>query len=208
MSRPLIITDCDEVLLHMVAPFKIWLEETQGVDFELEGANFGEALRWQRSGKLLEAADIWRKLGDFFKTEMGRQEPIDGSIAAINNLACYADVVVLTNLADENREKRADQLASHGIVAPVYTNQGPKGPAVEKIIAEYSPNCALFIDDLAQHHRSSFESTPETIRLHMCGEPLIADSIDCAFTVGHADARIDRWADAVPWIMEKLGVNP
>ena len=25
MTRPLIISDCDEVLLHMVAPFKDWL---------------------------------------------------------------------------------------------------------------------------------------------------------------------------------------
>ena len=25
MSRPLLITDCDEVLLHMVAPFRDWL---------------------------------------------------------------------------------------------------------------------------------------------------------------------------------------
>ena len=32
MSRPLLITDCDEVLLHMVAPFREWLAEGEGVD--------------------------------------------------------------------------------------------------------------------------------------------------------------------------------
>ncbi|KWV91230.1 hypothetical protein [Erythrobacter sp. YT30] len=206
MSRPLIITDCDEVILHMVAPFKIWLEETQGVDFKLDGANFGEALRWQHSGRLLEAADIWRKLGDFFKTEMDRQHPIQGAVTAINELADYADVVVLTNLVDENREKRAEQLASHGLIAPVYTNQGPKGPALQKIIDEHQPSRALFIDDLAQHHRSASETVPETIRLHMCGEPMIANDIDCAFEIGHADARIDKWADALPWIKKRIEV--
>ena len=45
MTRPLIISDCDEVLLHMVAPFKDWLEASQGVSFNLEGHNFAEALR-------------------------------------------------------------------------------------------------------------------------------------------------------------------
>ena len=26
-GRPLVVTDCDEVLLHMVAPFRDWLGE-------------------------------------------------------------------------------------------------------------------------------------------------------------------------------------
>lgn len=204
MNRPLIISDCDEVIMHMVAPFKVWLEETQGVNFKLDGANFGQALTWQRTGKFLEAADIWRKLGDFFKTEMGSQKPISGAVEALNELANYADVVVLTNLADENRDKRAGQLAEQGLVVPVYTNQGPKGPAVERIIVDLAPSRAIFIDDLAQHHRSTFETVPDTVRLHMCGEPMIAGDIDCAYKLGHADARIDLWQDATPWIMEKL----
>ena len=37
MSKPLIITDCDEVLLHMVAPFRDWLGEAHGIDFSMEG---------------------------------------------------------------------------------------------------------------------------------------------------------------------------
>ena len=38
MSRPLLISDCDEVLLHMVAPFRDWLAETQGIEFRMERA--------------------------------------------------------------------------------------------------------------------------------------------------------------------------
>ena len=46
MNRPLIISDCDEVLLHMASPFRDWLGETQGVSFSLDtlrmvGAAFG-----------------------------------------------------------------------------------------------------------------------------------------------------------------------
>jgi FMN phosphatase YigB (HAD superfamily) len=204
MSRPLIISDCDEVILHMVAHFKDWLEESQGINFKLEGANFTEAMRWQKSGELLEPADIWRLLGGFFDTEMDRQQPIEGAVQALNALGKHADVVILTNLVDARRDKRAEQLAAHGIHARVFTNQGPKGPALQKIVDEFSPSRAVFIDDLAQHHESVFETTPHVVRLHMCGEPMIASAIDCAHKAGHADARIDRWSDALPWLMERL----
>ncbi|WP_416830304.1 MAG: HAD family hydrolase [Erythrobacter sp.] len=207
MSRPLIISDCDEVILHMVAHFKDWLEESQGVDFNLEGHNFSEALRWRESGELLKPDEIWKKLGGFFDTEMDRQLPIAGAIEALNELNEHADVVVLTNLVDFRRDKRAEQLAKHGLHAQVFTNQGPKGPALRKIVEEFRPSRALFIDDLSQHHLSVKETTPDVVRLHFCGEPMIADAIDCAHKAGHADARIDQWSEALPWLMERLGGN-
>jgi len=208
MSRPLVISDCDEVILHMVAPFKQWLEETQGVDFSLKGGNFGEALRWQRSGEFLQADEIWKMLGGFFDTEMERQSPIAGAVESLNALTEHADLVVLTNLVDSRREKRAEQLAAHGLHARVFTNQGPKGPALSEIIDEFSPSRAFFIDDLAQHHRSVKDIAPGVVRLHFCGEPMIADSIDCAHKAGDAHARIDRWADALPWLIERLEEQP
>lgn len=204
MNRPLIISDCDEVILHMVAHFKDWLEESQGINFNLDGQNFGEALRWQESGELLKPEEIWKKLGGFFDTEMDSQLPIAGAVDALNHLNEHADVVVLTNLVDFRRDKRAEQLAVHGLHAKVYTNQGPKGPALEKIVAEYSPSRAIFIDDLSQHHQSVKETTPHVTRLHFCGEPMIADAIDCAHKAGHADARIDRWSEALPWLLDRL----
>ena len=209
MTRPLIISDCDEVLLHMIAPFKSWLETSQGVNFSLEGHNFAQALRWQESGEFLEPADIWKMLGRFFDTQMDQQEPIEGAVESINALSVHADVVILTNLVDERREKRAEQLERVGIKAPVYTNQGPKGPALQAILEEHGASRrAFFIDDLSQHHLSVMETTPQVIRLHMCGEPSIAHAIDCAHEKGHADARIDRWADALPWLMDRLEREP
>lgn len=205
-NRPLIISDCDEVILYMVAPFKEWLEQSQGVDFNLDGQNFAEALRWQESGEVLEASDVWRKLGGFFDTEMDKQLPIVGAIDALNELNEHADVVVLTNLVDARQQHRTEQLAAHGLHAKVYTNQGPKGPALQRIVEEYRPSQALFIDDLAQHHMSVMETTPEVVRLHLCGEPMIAHAIDCAHKAGHADARIDRWSEALPWLKNKMAL--
>lgn len=207
MSRPLIISDCDEVILHMVAHFKEWLEASQGIDFHLEGNNFSEAMRWRESGELVAPEDIWKKLGGFFDTQMDSQLPIEGAIDALNTLGEHADVVVLTNLVDFRRDHRAQQLAAHGLHAKVYTNQGPKGPALQKIIEEFSPSRAIFIDDLAQHHASVKETVPGVTSLHFCGEPMIAHAITCAHKEGHADARIDRWSDALPWLMERVEGN-
>jgi hypothetical protein len=41
------------------------------------------------------------------------------------------------------------------------------------------------------------------MRLHLCGEPLLAPHIDCAHKAGHAHARIDR-DHALPWVMAQL----
>lgn len=204
MARPLIISDCDEVLLHMIVPFGQWLEETQPVSFKLIGNDFSKAIRDKQSGEPVEPMEIWRLLNLFFDNEMHRQHPIIGAVGAINTLKDHADVVILTNLADKHNEARARQLAEHGIEARVFTNQGPKGPALQAILDEYKPSKAVFIDDLAQHHGSAAEMVPHIDRLHLCGEPTLAPHITCGFEAGHAHARIDTWEHALPWLLSRL----
>jgi FMN phosphatase YigB (HAD superfamily) len=204
MSRPLVISDCDEVLLHMVVPFRDWLGEAHGIEFRMVGNDFGQALRYQGSGELVAPAEIWRLLGGFFDDQMHRQYPIAGSVAAARALAEHADLVILTNLTDRHNAARARQLADHGIHARVFTNQGPKGPALRAILDEYRPSRAVFIDDIANHLGSAAEAAPEIRRLHLCGEPMLAPHIACAHQAGHAHARIDDWATALPWLLKQI----
>ncbi|MBU0866700.1 MAG: HAD family hydrolase, partial [Alphaproteobacteria bacterium] len=70
MNRPLIITDCDEVLLHMVVPFRDWLDETHNVHFDMHDRGFAEALRHKDSGQVVERELVWGLLVAFFDTEM------------------------------------------------------------------------------------------------------------------------------------------
>lgn len=204
MSRPLVISDCDEVLLHMVTHFRDFLDEEHGIHFALDNGDWGKALTWRETGAQVEPTDIWKYLNLFFDHEMDRQDPILGAVEAINTIAEQADVVILTNLLDERRDRRTEQLQRFGIHAPVYTNQGPKGPALAKILAEHQPSKAIFIDDLAQHHGSASEVVPHITRLHLCGEPAIAPHIACGEKAGHAHARIDEWEHALPWILARL----
>lgn len=207
MNRPLIISDCDEVLLHMVAPFRDWLAEAHDVDFDMAHSDFASALSRRSDGAVVEGPEIWRLLNLFFDTEMHRQRPIAGAVDALAELSRHADVVVLTNLSGHRQDARAAQLSAAGLDVRVFTNQGLKGPALRAILDEYAPSRALFIDDLPQHHGSAAELVPQVTRLHLCGEPLLAPHIACAHAAGHAHARIDDWASALPWIRARLNLE-
>ena len=203
--RPLVITDCDEVLLHMARHFREWLDTEHGVDFLLEGDPFRNSLRRRATGEPLRDDEIWPYLHAYFDTQMAHQTPIEGAVAAIAELQREADVVVLTNLLDRFQESRRNQLLAVGIEAPVYTNQGPKGAALRRIVQELGEGRpAVFIDDLAQHHASAADIVPALGRLHFCGEPALASRIPCALREGHAHARIDTWPEALPWLLERL----
>jgi hypothetical protein len=203
MSRPLVVTDCDEVLLHMARHFRDWLDVAHDIEFPLDSNPFGSMKR-RGAAEPLPDEEKWGYLNRFFDTEMHSQTAIEGAAAAMAELSHEADVVVLTNLADRYQTMRADQLREHGIDVRVFTNQGPKGQALRRIVEEYAPSRAVFVDDLAPHHASAAEVMPETARLHFCGEPTIAALVPCALKAGHAHARIDTWEQALPWLLEAL----
>jgi hypothetical protein len=200
-ARPLLISDCDEVLLHMVVPFRDWLDEAHAIEFEMTHGDWGKALRHKRDDSLVEGAMIWQLLNQFFDDEMHRQYPINGAIDAITRLSDVADVVILTNLLDHRADARGAQLRAHGIDLPVFCNQGGKGEALNRIRAQYNPSITVFVDDLPQQHDSVAEHAPDVWRLHLVGEPLVAAHHPAAPT---AHARIDSWHDAEHWIREKL----
>lgn len=199
--RPLLITDCDEVLLHMVAHFGDWLGEAHEIDFALTGTDFSQAMRRRACGSLVERAEMWPLLGGFFDTEMHRQTLVPHAREALAAIGTQADIVVLTNLEDHRREPRIAQLAAFGIAHRVETNQGPKGVPVARLIAEYAPSAAVFVDDLAHHHASVAEAAPDVWRLHMIAEPTLAGNVPAAPA---AHARIDDWREARHWILGKL----
>jgi hypothetical protein len=200
-GRPLLISDCDEVLLHMVVPFRDWLDEAHHIHFDLVHGDWGEALRHKHDGTQVERGTVWTLLNGFFTTEMHRQKAIDGAVAAINRLSKIADVVILTNLMDHHNENRGAQLRAVGIDAPVYTNQGGKGDALARIVAEYNPSVSLFVDDLDHQHESVAGELPHVWRLQFVGEPVLWPRVKASPS---AHARIDRWAEAEAWIADKL----
>jgi hypothetical protein len=201
MNKPLIITDCDEVLLHMIVPFREWLSEAHDVHFDVKGQDFTNALRHKSSGVPVERELIWTLLSEFFETEMHRQQPIAGAVEAMARLSEIADIEVLTNIGEQAHQGRIEQLRAIGIDHLVHWNQGEKGPPLAAILERKQPSIAFFIDDLGFNHRSVAQHAPHVWRLHMVGEPEIAPDVQPSAA---AHARIDDWASAEAWIVERI----
>ena len=199
MSRPLLISDCDEVLLHMVAHFADWLEGAHSVHFDIESGDFATALT--RDGETIASEEVWPLLTEFFRGEMHRQTLVPGALEALSRIGEVADIVILTNLGDEAHPWRVAQLASHGIAHEVVCNRGGKGVPARAIIDRLGAGATVFVDDLPVHHASVAKHAPDVWRLHMVAEPRLAPAVPPA---EHAHARIDDWPTATDWILERL----
>ncbi len=200
MNRPLIMSDCDEVLMHMVVPFRSWLDTLHGIHFSFSGG-FERALRHKDSGDPVERAQVWSLLSSFFQTEMHRQTPIPGAVAAMARLAERADIVIVTNIGEELADARAEQIHAHGLPYPVIGNRGGKGPVIARLMQERRPPLTFFIDDLAPNHVSVAQHVPQCWRLQFVGEPEMAPHVEPAI---EAHARIDDWASAEQWIDARI----
>lgn len=201
MNRPLLITDCDEVLLHMVAHFESWLDEAHQIAFAFESGNFRDAMTAKASGEMIPEERVWPLLGEFFEGEMHRQTLVPGAVEALGRIGEFADIVILTNLPDEAHPWRVDQLATHGIAHEVVCNRGGKGVPARAIVERFGATRTAFVDDLAVHHASVAKHAPEVHRLHMIAEPRMAPAVPPA---EHAHARIDDWPTAADWLIERL----
>jgi hypothetical protein len=202
MTRPLLICDCDEVLLHMVRHFGNWLRERHDIHFAHERADF--TAMTHADGRPVERERVWGMLDEFFPAEMERQTLVPGAAEALAALSATADIVILTNLGDHCRDHRIAQLAAHGIRHRVETNQGGKGSPVARLVEEYGNPVTVFVDDLPVHHESVAKHAPQVHRLHLVAEPDMAGQV---LPAPHAHARIDDWGDARGWIAARFAAN-
>ncbi len=200
MSRPLLISDCDEVILHFISHFAEWVEEDAGLVFDLGTHGFAGALR-TTEGAIVPEERAWSLLDLFFEREMHRQHVVPGAVAALEQISRHADIVILTNIGDDYQANRVAQLQAFNIEHRVLCNRGGKGRPVTELVSEMAPTSVVFVDDLPVHHESVARHAPGVWRLHMVAEPRIASHIPPA---PFADARIDAWSDALPWILQRL----
>jgi hypothetical protein len=204
MTRPLLITDCDEVLVHMVRHFATWLDEAHQIDFALGAPDFSTALTRRDGSPPPTTQEMWALLGGFFPGEMARQTLVPGAAEALAALAQQADIVVLTNLQDVCHTDRVEQLAAFGITHRVVCNQGGKGAPVARLVAEHGDPVTVFVDDLAGHHESVARHAPGVHRLHLIAEPDLAAAHPPA---PFAHARIDTWPAAQAWIEARFAAG-
>ncbi|MEO5867917.1 MAG: HAD family hydrolase [Sphingomonas sp.] len=202
--KGLLICDCDEVLLHMVRHFGVWLREHHDIDFSPNGGDFATSMTRRDGSPPPTREEMWGLLEGFFPAEMERQTLVPHAREALEALSAVADIVILTNLGDANRQPRIEQLLGHGMDYRVETNQGGKGDPVARLVAEHHNPVTVFVDDLAVHHQSVAKHAPWVHRLHMISEPDLAPSVPPAPA---AHARIDDWQEARAWIAARFAAS-
>lgn len=204
MSRPLLVSDCDEVLLHMIGHFAEWVDEAHGLRFALDQSGFAEALK-DANGDPVPVDRIWPLLDGFFDSEMHRQNVVPGAVEALRAIGEVADIVILTNIGDQYHAGRVEQLQAFDIHHRVLCNRGGKGRPLTELLEQFEPSVTVFVDDLAVHHESVAKHAPGVWRLHMIAEPRVASHMPSS---PHAHARIDDWADAKGWILDRFAEGP
>ncbi|MEI6485288.1 MAG: HAD family hydrolase [Sphingomonadales bacterium] len=188
-SRPLIVSDCDGVLLHFIAPFVDYLRDIHGLTLRMENFALTGNVR-HPDGTPVDAREFPPLLDGFFTTHMPQQTPIPGAADALASLARDCDVVVLTNIADHHAQRRTAELARMGMPYRVIGNQGGKGAPLKKLLDEFQPSEAIFIDDLPPNHTSVKAHVPHVHRLHMVAEHEVRHLIPAS---PDAHARHDEW---------------
>jgi hypothetical protein len=199
---PLIISDCDDVLMHFAAPFAAYLDAEHAMDLKFQSFSLAGSITKRATGASLEQHEVEPLIDGFFATHIHTQLPVDGAAAALARLAEVADIVVLTNVRDVVRLARSQELLRHGMPYRVIPNQGPKGRPVAELAAGRGSAPVVFIDDLPPHHTSVAKRAPAVHRLHMVADPDLRELLPPA---PDAHARIDHWAAAELWILDRLG---
>lgn len=198
MTKPLLICDCDEVLLHFAAPFAAYLDEVHALTLSFESFALNGNIRRKSDGGAIDPKTVGALVDGFFTEAMHVQTAVDGAAGALKQLSAHYDIVILTNIRDEFREQRRAQIKGHDMPYPVYTNSGPKGPTVTALMVEHGRTSAVFIDDLPPHHSSVKRDAPHVHRVHMVADPALRGLIPPAID---AHTRIDIWTDALPYLI-------
>ena len=196
--KPILILDCDEVILEFAGPFAQWLREARDVELKFDSFALIGNMRHLSDGRPVDPADFPALLDGFFEHGQRLQQPAEGAVEVLTALSKDFDLIVLTNIPAAWRDIRLEVLRERGLDVPVHANDGPKGRMVKELAGDRR---AVFVDDLPPHHSSALKHAPEVGRLHMVADATLRGLIPAA---PDAHVRIDRWDEAEGWIRDYL----
>jgi len=195
LSRPLIISDADEVLLQFIVGLERYFER-RGCYMDWASPRIHGNVKHRATGESVANEMVTELVSAFFDSETRTLEAVPGAAAALADLSKHAQIIILSNLPETSRLARVENLLGHGIDYPVIAGNGPKGEIVKRLIENF-PQPVVFIDDLPPHIASVARETPHVHRLHFTADTRLARLIP---TAPEAHARIDTWPEAAAWI--------
>ena len=201
-TRPLVICDVDEVVVHFTRDFEDFLGGL-GLVLDTSRMLFSGNIREQKSQEFLDAEEGEKVVGQFFAERTLEMQTIDGAVEALRNIGKSADVVMLSNLPHEAGDDRRANLAGHGLNFPVVTNSGPKGPAIQKIASQVSAP-VVFIDDSPSFITSAFHHAPDVHLIHFLHDERYARLVA---PLDFVSLRTDTWDEVHPHVLELIAGN-
>jgi len=168
-GRPLIVVDADEVVLRFLAGLEAYLP-AQGLFLDLQSYQLTGNIRRISDGAPLDQPAVTALLTAFHASAGLDLAPVKGAPEALADLAQHAQIVVLTNIAQDLAEARRANLRTHALDYPVVPNSGLKGPAFSRLAADAGAP-VFFIDDIPHHHTSVAAAHPDTHHIHLVADP-------------------------------------
>ncbi len=197
-TRPLIMSDADEVLLKFVERLEHYLD-VNGMYYDIGSFALSGNIKHKHNDEVanVHMPDLLR---DFFLTQSLHIDAVTGAAAALEALSARAQIVVLTNSEAEAKQQRIDNLRHHEMDYPVVINSGLKGPAAAYMVARISAP-VFFLDDIPHNINSVVEHIPHCQAVHFVADPRLAKLIPPA---EKAAVRLDNWDAAGDWLSQQL----
>jgi hypothetical protein len=172
-GRPLIISDADEVLLQFVQGLEVYLER-QGLWLDLQSFALTGNVRRIGTNERIPAAEMPDILGGFFASETASLKAVPDAAKTLAELSKRAQVVVLTNVPQDQRDARAACLAGQGLDYPVIANTGLKGGAVRYLAEAAGRAPVFFLDDIPHNISAVAKAHEESQRIHFIADERLA----------------------------------
>ena len=162
-TRPVIISDADEVILHFSEILSEYLLG-KGMYVIFDSYSLEGNVKYTDTDKPVDSSLFKELLDDYFENNVEKQPLVKGVAKHLENLSDICDIVILTNIPHNFAGRRRKQLSNFGLNYPMISSSGPKGP-VMKAIRNITPEKLIFIDDISHHHKSVAKFVPNALRI-------------------------------------------
>ncbi len=202
-SRPLLISDADEVLFSFMQDFERFLNG-RGLSFSWASFRLNGNIIDDCTGEAVEASAVRSLIYAFFENHTRSIAAVEGAAECLRRLDRHLQIVVLSNIWPEFRDARAHALESQGMPYPVIANRGSKAPAVADL-ASRTRRPVFFVDDIPQHHQDVANVACDVIRIHYVANRRLAGLLGSTTSCHH---QAHDWPGICSYIENCLGVSP
>lgn len=200
-TKPLVICDVDEVVVHFIQEFEDFISE-EGLKLVPGNPAQPYVVRNEKTQTPITNIQISGLIDTFFVQRTRTMTPIAGAVEGLLALQGEASIVMLTNLPHYAGDDRRANLLGLGLGFPVITNSGPKGPALRDI-ASRTTGPVVFIDDSQHFIQSAFDHAPHVHLVHFLHDERFAKFVP---HLDYVSLRSDNWQAVHSHIAERLGI--